>query len=248
MAINLPDSEPLPERSLTKSYLMKLGQTIFPDREFLSILKFELSLLVVALYSKLSPVELFKTIRRQSASDLKINVGAGPFRHEGWLNVDCRLSFGKDDVVCDLRRRWPLPEGSAKYIFSEHVFEHFAYPDQIGHVLRECYRILQPGGVLRIIVPDAERYLRAYATDDETFLRQVSNGSVSKIAVVNVMMRENGFHRYAYDYPELKEILTRAGFVNVNLSSLRASRHPELNLDLDDGQREHVSLYVEAVK
>jgi predicted SAM-dependent methyltransferase len=203
---------------------------------------------MISIYSKLSPVEWVKTGLRKNENNLKINVGHGPFRHEGWLNIDCRLSVKKTDIVCDLRRRWPLPAASAKYIFSEHVFEHFAYPDEIGHVLKECYRILRPGGVLRVIVPDAERYLHAYANDDEDFVRQIGGESVSKISLVNTMMRENGFHRYAYDYQELEEVIKRAGFNSVSRSSLRASRHPELNLDLDDGQRDLVSLYVEAVK
>ncbi len=203
---------------------------------------------MISIYSKLSPVEWVKAGLRKNEDNLKINVGHGPFRHEGWLNIDCRLSVKKTDIVCDLRRRWPLPAASAKYIFSEHVFEHFAYPDEIGHVLKECYRILRPGGVLRVIVPDAERYLHAYANDDEDFVRQIGGESVSKISLVNTMMRENGFHRYAYDYQELEQVLKRAGFNRVSPSSLRASRHPELNLDLDDGQRDIVSLYVEAVK
>jgi hypothetical protein len=79
-------------------------------------------------------------------------------------------------------------------------------------------------------------------------VRQIGGESVSKISLVNTMMRENGFHRYAYDYQELEQLIKRAGFNGVSRSSLRASRHPELNLDLDDGQRGLVSLYVEAVK
>lgn len=203
---------------------------------------------MISIYSKVSPVEWAKTGLRRKADNLKINVGHGPFRHEGWLNVDCHLSRKKTDIVCDLRRRWPLPAGSAQYIFSEHVFEHFGYPDEIGHVMNECYRILKPGGVLRVIVPDAERYLRAYANNDKDFVRLIGGESVSGMSLVNTMMRESGFHRYAYDFFELEQVLKRAGFDSVSRSSLKASRHPELNLDLDDGQRDLISLYVEAVK
>jgi predicted SAM-dependent methyltransferase len=223
-------------------------QTVFPDRQFVSILKYELSLLGISLYSKLSPFEWAKTINRRKSTDLKINIGNGPFKHEGWINVDCSISLNKDVVACDLRRKWPLRSGSAKYIFSEHVFEHFGYPDEIGHILKECHRILKPGGVLRVIVPNAERYLRAYAEDDEAFVREVGGESASKLSVVNVMMRENGFHKYAYDYSELQRVLLSAGFRNVTRSSLNNSAHHDLNLDFVDDQRELVSLYAEAVK
>jgi predicted SAM-dependent methyltransferase len=236
------------ERSLPKRLVLRVAQTIFPDRQFVSILKYELSLLTISIYSKLSPLEWVKAISRRNATNLKINLGNGPFQYDGWLNIDCRISAKKDVVACDLRRKWPLRNESAKYIFAEHVFEHFGYPDEIGHVLRECYRILRPGGTLRVIVPNAERYLRAYAEDDENFIREVGGESASSLSVVNIMMRENGFHKYAYDYGELERVLKSAGFSSVTPSSLLASKHEELNLDLNDGQRELVSLYAEATK
>lgn len=236
------------KRSVPNAVLFKIAQTIFPDRQFVSILRYELSLLLVSLYSKLSPIEWVKRLTRRNSTDLKINLGNGPFKHDGWIDVDCSISLKADVVACDLRRKWPLRSGSTKYIFSEHVFEHFGYPDEIGHVLEECYRILKTGGVLRVIVPNAERYLRAYADDDQFFVRKVGGASASKLAVVNVMMRENGFHKYAYDYDELERVLRKAGFKNVVRSSLRGSSNAELNLDFDDSQRELVSLYAEAVK
>jgi len=61
-------------------------------------------------------------------------------------------------------------------------------------------------------------------------------------------MRENGFHKYAYDYSELEHVLKSAGFKNVTRSSLNGSLNRELNLDFVDDQRELVSLYAEAVK
>ena len=108
--------------------------------------------------------------------------------------------------------------------------------------------VLQTGGVLRVIVPDADRYLRAYADDDENFVLQIGGPSATTLSLVNTMMRENGFHRYAYNYSELAEVLQRAGFASVSPSSLGASQYEELNLDLNNGQRDLESLYVEAVK
>jgi predicted SAM-dependent methyltransferase len=235
-------------RSLPKKLILKIAQTVFPDRHFVSVLKFELSLLMVSIYSMLSPIEWTKSILRKNAKGLKVNIGNGPFKHDGWVNLDCRVSFKRDDIVCDLRRKWPLGGGSTKYIFAEHVFEHFSYPDEITHVLKECVRILEPGGVLRVIVPHTERYLRAYAENDAEFVRQVGGDSISNLALVNTMMRENGFHKYAYDYRELENVLKLAGFKEVRASSLRGSEHEELNLDLNEPLREIVSLYVEAEK
>lgn len=232
----------------TKRIVLKVAKLLFPDRQFVSLLNFELKLLAISIYSRISPLEWLKVLSLKPAKDLMVNIGSGELRHEGWLNLDYRLSLKNNNLVCDLRRKWPLATGSAKYIFSEHVFEHMGYPEEIKHVLAECYRLLQPAGVLRVIVPDAERYLRAYVGGDEAFLRQVGGSATSKISVINKMMRENGFHRYAYDYEKLKELLEETGFRDVTRSSFKGSQYKELSLDLDEPERKLVSLYVEAIR
>jgi len=231
-----------------KAIILKVTMALFPDRQFASLLKFELKLLAISIYSRLSPLEWLKVLSLRRSKDLMVNIGSGELRYQGWLNLDYCLSPSKNNLVCDLRRKWPLATGSVKYIFAEHVFEHFGYPEEIKHVLGECHRILQPTGVLRVIVPDAERYLHAYTEDNETFLRQIGHGEKSKISVINKMMRENGFHKYAYDYEKLKELLEETGFRVVILSSFKGSQYKELNLDLDELERKLVSLYVEAIR
>ena len=237
-----------PARSSVKRIIVRLVLWVFPDEQFISLLKFELALLLTSVYSKLSPVEWIKRLRLRGNYDLKVNLGNGPFTHSGWLNLDCRMSLRQEDLSCDLRRSWPLRDGSAKYVFAEHVLEHFAYPDEINHILKECHRVLRKGGVLRAIVPNTERYLRSYTEKDEDFVRQVTGANGSNLSLVNVMMRENGFHKYAYDYEELERTLKRAGFETVMLSTLRHSVHEDLNIDLNEPIRELVSLYIEAVK
>src|SRR5713101_6538584 len=73
------------------------------------------------------------------------------------------------DVIWDLRRGLPFPSGSCAAILGEHVIEHIAKEDA-EKLLRECHRVLQKGGVVRISTPDAGRFLRSYAGDGE-FLR-----------------------------------------------------------------------------
>lgn len=231
-----------------KDSLRRILRVVFPDIHFISLLKWELKLLLVHLCAKLSPFERAKIRRLTQRHELKLNVGNGPFRHPEWVNIDCQLSAHKDSLAFDLRRHWPLATGSAKYIFSEHVFEHFNYPDDIQHILSECNRVLQKHGVLRVIVPDAERYLRAYCELDLQFLRSARSDAEFRMEAVNRVFRENGFHKYAYDYETIKHLLEHAGFSEVRRSEFKSSAYDELNVDLDEPQRKLESLYVEAVR
>src|SRR5690554_54993 len=99
--------------------------------------------------------------RFQNAKDLRVNIGPGLHAREGWTNVDI---FDGPNITCvyDCRTSLPFPDASVRGIFCEHVFEHIDYTEEVPYFLTECHRVLQPGGVLRIIVPDAGRYLQAY--------------------------------------------------------------------------------------
>ena len=231
-----------------KESLRRRLRVVFPDIHFISLLKWELKLLLVHLCAKVSPFERAKLRNLRKRQDLKINVGNGPFRHKEWINIDCQLSSHKETLTFDLRRRWPLASGTARFIFSEHVFEHFNYPDDIKHILAECNRVLQKDGVIRVIVPDAELYLRAYCDPTNDFLRNARSDTNLRMEAVNSVFRENGFHKYAYDFETMKELLELAGFRNVRRSDFRNSVHGELNVDLDEPQRRLESLYVEAIR
>jgi hypothetical protein len=99
----------------------------------------------------------------QGGKDLLVNVGAGDTGRKGWVNVD---GFRGPGVNCvyDVRTDLPFSNASVRGIFTEHLVEHLDYTDEAPRFLAESYRVLQNDGVLRIIVPDAERYLRVYAS------------------------------------------------------------------------------------
>jgi predicted SAM-dependent methyltransferase len=62
----------------------------------------------------------------------------------------------------DLRCELPLADNTTRLIFTEHVLEHLDYDRDLAFVMSEFYRVLKPGGAVRIIVPDLEKYCRAY--------------------------------------------------------------------------------------
>ena len=89
-----------------------------------------------------------RRIRQRSLSKPSmINLGSGSVCKRGYLNVD--LVPG-GDLTLDLRRGLPFESNCCEMIFSEHFFEHLDYPEPVCYLLRECLRVLRPGGVLRL--------------------------------------------------------------------------------------------------
>jgi predicted SAM-dependent methyltransferase len=185
-------------------------------------------------------------LARLPSKDLCINLGCGPSALAGWVNVDIARGPGID-VVWDLRRGLPFADESCAAIFSEHVIEHLSKEDA-EKLIRECHRIMQRGGVLRLSTPDAGRYLRAYAGDGE-FLRHPSftQAVESPIDRINIMMREGGQHLWVYDSDSMLLLLRRVGFKTAVEQQFGVSRHPRMqNIDME--WRAFESFYVEAVK
>ena len=90
-----------------------------------------------------------------------LHLGCGPKYLPGFVNVDANL-FNKLDVWLDVRNGLPFPASSVDSIYSTHMFEHF-YPDELQLLLRECQRVLKPGGGMRLIVPNLASAISAYA-------------------------------------------------------------------------------------
>ncbi len=137
----------------------------------------------------------------------------------------------------DLSRRFPLPDDSVAAIYSSHTFEHL-HVDAAERALAECHRILMPGGVLRIAVPDLDKTVAQYdpsAPDD--FLDGIFQG---RAASDNRLAR----HWWHYNAVSLGARMRAAGFSEVDECDFRQGRCPDLEqLEYRDG-----SLFMEAIK
>jgi len=100
-----------------------------------------------------------------------VNLGCGLSGKIGWVNVDI-IKFPNVNCIYDCRKSLPFPENSVKSIFCEHFIEHLDYKEEVPF-LTECYRVLRVGGVIRIIVPDAEKYLRVYCEKGWGYLSKI---------------------------------------------------------------------------
>ncbi len=180
------------------------------------------------------------------ASGLLVNLGCGLRPLPGWVNVDCARS-PLVDVVWDITRGLPFASGSCAAIFTEHVIEHVSRTDG-ARLAQECHRVLQPGGVLRASTPDAGRYLRSYVGDG-AFLRdpRFAKAIETPLDRINIMMRQDGLHLWAYDAESLRRLLDQAGFSRTVEQSFGESLHAKMR-GIDEPERAFESLYVEGVK
>lgn len=209
-------------------------------------LMFEMRFLVDPILSRMSPSQRRRMRELRRGRGLRLNLGCGPRRLDGWVNVD-GMRNENADVIHDLRRRLPMARESAAVIVAEHVLEHF-FTDEAKRFLRECWRVLEPGGVLRVVVPDAERLMRAYVDGDNVLLRAAVPGEWSAVGAINHAFRQNLAHRFMYDFDELRTALEGAGFATVERVGPGISSIAWNQYELRTEQREAESLYVEARK
>lgn len=191
-----------------------------------------------------------RELRRRN--DLSLNIGSGGRGLPDWVNIE--LTPMRDTTLClDMRRPMPLADGSVGRILAEHVVEHMDFRADVPEAFQEWHRLLKKGGVLRIVVPDARRFLEAYVLGDPAIWRDLGwdvddlpDDIFTPMHVINHIFHQSGEHLFAYDFETLDWALRQAGFSIVKQMSFRRSHDPQLAID----QENHApySLYVEAIK
>jgi len=151
----------------------------------------------------------------------KLQLGSGENPLDGWLNTD--LEPRDDMVYLDIRLPFVFADDSFDYIYSEHLIEHVSYRHGLK-CLNECFRVLRPGGRIRIATPNLSFLLDLYdgcKTDIQqryiswsanTFFPDV--GRAEDTFVINNFFR-NWNHEFIYDLKTLRESLTKVGFTSI---------------------------------
>jgi predicted SAM-dependent methyltransferase len=138
-----------------------------------------------------------------------LNIG-GRAAAPGWELFDARPGPGVDHVgnVNDLSR---FADGSFDTVYASHVLEHLDYQGELQNTLAQCLRVLKPGGVVQISVPDME-----------TLCRLMLKPGLSKSERYTVMRMMFGGHIHPFDYHQvgltqefLHDFLADAGFVDI---------------------------------
>lgn len=171
---------------------------------------------------------------------MKLNLGSHNKRKEGYVNVDVH-QWGDVDILHDLvKYPYPFKDNSIEAILMEEVLEHFSFRE-IYNVLKECFRILQPNGIINIQVPDIGKMCQMYVNgevcdcvphkavsfDDfkanpDCFVCQGKakiNTNRFWIAFSGAGKHPWDWHHAHFDENKLKELLTKVGFKRVEFKT-----------------------------
>ena len=181
---------------------------------------------------------------------VKINLGSGHWKLDDWVNVDIDRD-SQPDVCANLAGGLPFADGVASLMHTEDFIDQLEL-EQAGEFMRECHRILCPGGVLRVLTPDMRKLAQLYLNDPEKLQTMwksfvgvpLSLGTAGEI--FNIGMRFAG-HTFLYDEETFTALASRCGF-DAHRVDYQQSDMPELRgLDLRSPENA-LSLYFDCYR
>ena len=189
---------------------------------------------------------------------LRLNLGSGPVAVPGWVNIDRSPNVWLDRIPGAKRllrragvlndghmrswsreiqrhdiRRLPNTTGSVDAIYSSHALEHL-YLEEAQSVLTECSRVLRPGGIIRLALPDATRIAREFVATSDTaeggreFNARLLAQPTKRPGLLGSLKAATGGHVHYWQptAPLVEDMLTRAGFEQVSRMKYREGNLP----------------------
>jgi predicted SAM-dependent methyltransferase len=153
---------------------------------------------------------------------LRLHLGCGQRFIPGFVHVDA-LEAPHVDHVGSVAAMPFIPDGAAELVYASHLLEHFGRHEYLD-VLREWRRVLAPGGVLRLAVPDFAACARMYC---EGRLERGLNDIVGLIS--GGQRDEYDFHKMIFDFDLLSDSLHEVGFTDVRRWDWRTVSHGDVD-------------------
>jgi len=203
---------------------------------------------------------------------MKLNLGCGPQVVEGWINVDYALgarlattpvlgatvrALGLFNMrwdprihIHDLTKPLPWANGTADVCYTSHTVEHMSR-DEGQYLVSEAYRVLRPGGVLRVVVPDLHDVVDRYAGGQlpaENFVEELGvlygsgKGGLRRLLAPAVEFP----HKCMYDTDAMCRLLTISGFVAERRAAFDSAIDDIRSIEIED--RTICAVIVEGVK
>lgn len=215
-----------------------------------------------------------------STGHLRLHLGCGSHVVSGWENLDKsptmvaaripgarallrRLRVLTDEQATaafpagikrvDIRNGIPYPDGSAAHVYSSHMIEHLSRW-QAADLLKECHRVLAPGGILRLATPDlqmlVDHYVREKEQGDPRAADHFMEGMLTFVEQPGSVVQRLGRrlltapHQWVYDVASLAALIEECGFVSVGARGFREGVTP----DLDELEHYDAGQFIEAVR
>lgn len=163
--------------------------------------------------------------------------------HDRYFNIP----WSPDIVIHDVRRSLPFPDNSTGAVYASHLLEHL-YLEEEEFLLKECLRILWPGGVLRVVVPDLKAIIEEYIgkrdlkngenmkilgpaerLNRRLLLRDIGPPKGSIIFRLYTLMKDFHLHKYIHDVDSLRKMFEKTGFKEVQEMDCHQSRIEDIN-------------------
>ncbi len=216
---------------------------------------------------------------------IKLNLGCGAVRPEGWINTDSSINarlqkfpligkamakffkrpqyHSKNFQYMNLNKQWTFNSNSVDIVYASHLFEHLS-SKSASLFLKESYRVLKPGGCIRIVVPDLYKICKAYIneyeegnTDDPTQYimwainmhreNQYKNLNWAKKIIFGIQDYPHQ-HKYMYDEKSLLYKLKNTGFQDILSFEYGISNYIKEINDVEGTKESYKSIYLEAIK
>ena len=176
---------------------------------------------------------------------MKLHLGCGKRYIPGFVHIDA-VEYPHVDHVATIDNLGFIADDTIDLIYTCHVLEHFRRKD-VGRVLREWHRVLQPGGTMRIAVPDFARLCEVYQRTQDIGL-----------VIGSIFGRQDylyNIHYNIFDEPSLSKLLLECGYVEPRRYDWRKTEHAGIDdfsqAYLPHMDKEHgllISLNMEATK
>ncbi len=153
----------------------------------------------------------------------KLQLGTSDSSLDGWLNTDV-FPVDHSVIYLDATRSFPFPDNVFDYIMAEHMIEHIEYKAAVT-MLRECFRVLKPGGRVRLATPDLDVLLALRSKEKTVVQRKYLEWATATflpgapackdIFVINNFFQSWG-HCFLYDHETLGQLLEACGFNEID--------------------------------
>jgi len=165
---------------------------------------------------------------------IKLHLGCGARYIPSFIHIDF-ADFPHIDYKCNINDLSMFNDNTVDLIYCSHALEYFDRQKAL-QVLKEWYRVLKEGGVLRIAVPDFEAIVKVYLKYKNLEQQGILGPLYGRMVVKTPEGEKVLYHKTVYDFESLKKLLEFVGFKNIRRYDWRKTIHK----DYDDYSQSYI--------